>query len=134
MVSLHFKPCHHGLTRVFMYLSFSVIQENAIFDRVEDGFNLEVLPRWAMSSSKLKFEKVLFHSEYPIELMEQEDRVMEHNTRSHETQSDSTMCYVTHAQKEKLLEKPRSFLLSTVSRSSFLRDQCIIHACNSLLC
>jgi hypothetical protein len=81
MVLLHFKPCHHGLTRVFMYLSFLVIQENAIFDCVEDGFNLDVLPQWAMSSSKLKFEKVLFHSEYLIDLMDQKDRVMEHNTR-----------------------------------------------------
>jgi hypothetical protein len=34
-----------------------------------------------MSSSMLEFEKVLFHSEYPIKLMGQEDRVMEHNTR-----------------------------------------------------
>jgi hypothetical protein len=34
-----------------------------------------------MSSSMLEFEKVHFHSEYPIELMDQEDRVMEHHTR-----------------------------------------------------
>jgi hypothetical protein len=29
----------------------------------------------------LEFEKVLFYSEYPTELMDQEDRVIEHNTR-----------------------------------------------------
>jgi hypothetical protein len=39
------------------------------------------LPRWMMSSSTLEFEKVLFHSEHPIELMDQKDRVMEHNIR-----------------------------------------------------
>jgi hypothetical protein len=33
-----------------------------------------------MSSLPLEFEKVLFHSEHPIELMDQEDRIMEHNT------------------------------------------------------
>jgi hypothetical protein len=39
------------------------------------------LPQWAMASSTLEFEKVLFHFEYPIKLMDQEDRVMEHNPR-----------------------------------------------------
>jgi hypothetical protein len=38
-----FEPYHHDLTRAFMYLSCSVIQENVIFDRTEDQFNLEVL-------------------------------------------------------------------------------------------
>jgi hypothetical protein len=34
-----------------------------------------------MSSLTLEFEKVLFHSEHPIELMGKEDQIMEHNTR-----------------------------------------------------
>jgi hypothetical protein len=38
------------------------------------------LPRWVMSSSTLEFEKVLFHSEYPLELLDQEDQVRKHNT------------------------------------------------------
>jgi hypothetical protein len=43
MVSVHFQPCHHDLTHAFMYLSYSVIQENVIFDRVDDRFSLDVL-------------------------------------------------------------------------------------------
>jgi hypothetical protein len=38
-----FEPCHHDLTRVFMYLSCSFIQENVIFDHAKDRFSLEVL-------------------------------------------------------------------------------------------
>jgi hypothetical protein len=34
-----------------------------------------------MSSLTFELEKVFFHSEHPIELMDPEDRVMEHNTR-----------------------------------------------------
>jgi hypothetical protein len=34
-----------------------------------------------MSSLTLEFEKVLFHSEHQIELMDQEDRVIEDNIR-----------------------------------------------------
>jgi hypothetical protein len=43
MVSLHFNPCRHDLTRAFMYLSCSVIQEHVIFDRAEDRFSLKVI-------------------------------------------------------------------------------------------
>jgi hypothetical protein len=38
------------------------------------------LPRWAMSSSMLEFEKVFFHFEYPLELQDQEDWVRKRNT------------------------------------------------------
>jgi hypothetical protein len=38
------------------------------------------LPQWVMSSSMLEFEKVLFHSEHPLELLDQEDQVRMYNT------------------------------------------------------
>jgi hypothetical protein len=37
------EPCSHDLTRAFMYLSCSVIQENVIFNHAEVRFSLEVL-------------------------------------------------------------------------------------------
>jgi hypothetical protein len=50
-----------------MYLSRPIIQENIIVDSANDQSNLE-------------FEKVHIHSEHPLELLDQEDRVMERNT------------------------------------------------------
>jgi hypothetical protein len=47
--------------------------------------------------------------------------------QSHEAQSDLTRCYVAHARKEKLHERPRSFLLRTILISSLLLDQCALH-------
>jgi hypothetical protein len=38
-----FEPCHHDLTRVFIYPSCSVIQESVISDHADDRFSLEVL-------------------------------------------------------------------------------------------
>jgi hypothetical protein len=57
-------------------LSCSIVQENIIFDRVDDQFRLEVLTPIGMLSSTLEFEEVPFHSEHPLELLDQEDRVM----------------------------------------------------------
>jgi hypothetical protein len=38
-----FEPCCHDLTRVFVYPSCSVIQENVIADHTDDQVSLEVL-------------------------------------------------------------------------------------------
>jgi hypothetical protein len=43
-----------------------------------------------MLSSTLEFERVIFHSENPIKL-DQEDRVMKCNKQSYEAQPNSTM-------------------------------------------
>jgi hypothetical protein len=65
-----------------------------------------------MSSLTLGPENILFHSEYPIELC-QEDQVMKHNTSSvmkHNPNLQGTM-----------------FSLPMVLISLFLHDQCILH-------
>jgi hypothetical protein len=86
------------------------------------------LPRLGMSSLTLEFEK----SSFPFRVSDwvggprRSSNEAQHK-ESYEAQSDSTMYYVAHARKEKPHRKLRSFLLSTVSISSFLHDQCIIH-------
>jgi hypothetical protein len=62
-----------------VYPSCSTIQENIIFDHANDRFSLEVLTPMGMSSLILELKKVLFHSEYPIEL-DEKDGVMKRNT------------------------------------------------------
>jgi hypothetical protein len=52
------------------HVCFSKIMSSPIVSRIDSVWKF--LPRWAMSSSTLEFEKVLFHSEHPIELMDQE--------------------------------------------------------------
>jgi hypothetical protein len=60
-------PCHFDLTRALVYPSCSTNQENFIINSTND-------------CSSLEFEKVLFHSEHPLESLDQEDRVMKHAT------------------------------------------------------
>jgi hypothetical protein len=86
------------------------------------------LPRWVMSSSMLEFEKVLFYSEHPIELMDQEDCVMEHNTRrvlKHSLILQGVMSPMHR--KKSCMGNREVFLLSTYPISSSLHGQCIIH-------
>jgi hypothetical protein len=86
------------------------------------------LPRWVMSSSTLEFEKVLFHSEHPLELLDQEDWVMKHNTcivMKHNTILQGAMS-PTHERKSGMGDR-EVFLLSTVSISFLLCGQCIFH-------
>jgi hypothetical protein len=86
------------------------------------------LPRLAMSSLTLEFEEVLFHSEHPMELMDQEDWVMEHNIRRVMQRSPILQgaMPLMHERKS-CMENWEVFLLSTVPISSFLRSQCIFH-------
>jgi hypothetical protein len=116
-------PCQYDLTYNFMYPSCSSIQENIIFDSANDR-------------SSLEFEKVIdigiWESPFPFRASDQvagsrRSSNGAQNKKSHKAQSDSTRCYVAHAQKEKLHGKPRSFLLSMVSIYSFLHGQCIFH-------
>jgi hypothetical protein len=88
----------------------------------------EFLPWWEMSSLTLEFEKDLYHFEYPIELMDQEDRVMEHNTRrvmKHIRILQGAMSPM-HRRKG-CLRNWEVFILPTTSISSFIRSQCIVH-------
>jgi hypothetical protein len=68
------------------------------------------LPQWRMSFFTLELENVLSHSEYPTRVIGPRRLSSQaRNKQSHEAQSDLTRCYVAHARKEKLHEKPRSF-------------------------
>jgi hypothetical protein len=122
------EPCCHDLTRVFMYLSCSVIQENVIFDRVEDWFSLEVLTPMGdvvldigIWESYFSFSSIR-SSRWIKKIKEwspKTSRAMKHNP---------ILQGAMPPMREKMLHgKLRSFLLSMVSISSFLRDQCIIH-------
>jgi hypothetical protein len=55
----------------------SKIMSSSIAPRIDSVWKF--LPRWDMPSLTLELEKVLFHSEYPIEL-DEEDGVMKRNT------------------------------------------------------
>jgi hypothetical protein len=81
------------------------------------------LPRWMMEFGKIPFP---FRASARVAGPRRSNNEAQ-NKQSHEAQSDSTRSYVSHAQKEKLHGKPRSFLLSTDSISSSLRNQCIVH-------
>jgi hypothetical protein len=86
------------------------------------------LQRWVMSSSTLEFEKVLFQSEHPIELMDQEDRVMERNTRRVMKHSLILQGAISLMHERKsCMGNQEVFLLSIVPITSFLHDQCIFH-------
>jgi hypothetical protein len=81
-----------------------------------------------MSSSTLEFEKVFFHSEHPIELMDQEDRVMERNTRRVMKHSLILQGAISLMHERKsCMGNQEVFLLSTVPITSFLHGQCIFH-------
>jgi hypothetical protein len=85
------------------------------------------LPRWVRLSSTLEFEKVLFHSEYSLELLDQEDRVMEHTTRRAMKRNpilQGTMSPM-HGRKSGMGDQ-EVFLLSTILLS-LIRDQCVFH-------
>jgi hypothetical protein len=63
-----------------------------------------------MSSLTLELENVLFHFEYPSRVARLRRLSNEaQNNQRQEAQSDSTRCYVAHAQKKKLHERSRSF-------------------------
>jgi hypothetical protein len=86
------------------------------------------LPQWALSSLKLEFEKVLFHFEHLIELMDQEDRVMEHNTRRVMKYNPILQGAISFMHRSKsCMGNQELFLLSVVPISSFLCSQCSFH-------
>jgi hypothetical protein len=88
--------------------------------RVSKGMSSSTAPRinsiwkflyqWRMLSLTLELENALSHSEYltrvagPRRLSNKAQ-----NKQSQEAQSDSTRCYIAHARKKKLHERPRSF-------------------------
>jgi hypothetical protein len=66
-------PCQYHLTCDFVYPSYFIIQENIIFDSANDWSS------WNLRKSlTLELEKVIFHSEHPLELLDQGDQVMKH--------------------------------------------------------
>jgi hypothetical protein len=79
-VLVHFKTCRFDLAHDFMYPSRSIVQENIISDHANDRFYLEVLTLMEDLPLTLGYEKVFFHSEHPLELLDKEDRVMKHDT------------------------------------------------------
>jgi hypothetical protein len=98
-------PCQWDLNRDFVYPSCSIIQENIIFNSANDRSNL-------------KFDIVLdigtWESPFPFWASAQvtgprRSSNEAQNKQSHEAQSDSTMCYVAHARKEKCHGWPRNF-------------------------
>jgi hypothetical protein len=84
-----------------VYPSCSIIQENIILNRAKDWFSLEVLT--LMGGVGLDIGT--WESSFPFWAS---DRVGSRRL-SNEAQPDSTRCCVTHSQKEKLQERPRSF-------------------------
>jgi hypothetical protein len=96
----HVTSCTHPLQS---------IQENIIFHRANDRFNLEVLTK--MGNVVLDFWT--WECSFPFRAF---DRVgprrssdeVQHKW-SHEAQPDSTRYYVAHSRNEKLHERPRSF-------------------------
>jgi hypothetical protein len=86
------------------------------------------LPGRVRLSSILEFEKAIFHSEYPLELLHQEDRVMEHNTRRAMKHSSILhgMMLPTHERKSGMGGR-EVFRLSTVPLSFLIRGQCIFY-------
>jgi hypothetical protein len=114
-----------------VYSSCYIIQENIISDHADNLFRVGVLT----PLGDVVPDVAIWESSFPFWVSDQvaEPRRSSNGAQSkesHETQFDSTRCYVTHAQKEMLYGKPRSFppfngpniLLSPWSmyRSSFL--------------
>jgi hypothetical protein len=68
------------------------------------------LYQWRMLSLTLELEDALSHSEYLTRVAGPRRLSNEaQNKQSQEAQSDSTRCYIAHARKKKLHERPRSF-------------------------
>jgi hypothetical protein len=110
-----YASCQHDLTYNFMYPSCSIIQENIIFDSANDR-------------SSLEFEKVLFHSEHLLELMDHEDRVMKHDTSRVMKQNLILQGAMSPTHRRKSgMDDQEVLLLSTVSISFLLHGQCIFH-------
>jgi hypothetical protein len=87
-----FEPCHHDLTRAFVYPSCLVFQDNVISNRVEDRFSLEVLT--PMGDVVLNVE--IWESSFPFWAFNWVDgpRRLSNGAQhkeSHEAQSNSTM-------------------------------------------
>jgi hypothetical protein len=116
-------PCHFDLALNCVYPSCSIIQENIIFNSANDR-------------SSLEFEKVLdsgtWESHFPFRASArvagprissnkvQTSRVMKHNP------IPQGAMLLLHGRK-KMHEKPKSFLLSMVPRSSFLHGKSTFH-------
>jgi hypothetical protein len=86
------------------------------------------LPRWAMSSLMLEFAKNLFHPDHPNELIDQENWVMEYNTRramKHSPILHGTMS-PTHGRKSGMGDR-EVFLLSTIPLSFLIHSQCVFY-------
>jgi hypothetical protein len=99
------------------HVQLSKRMSSSIAPRIDSVWKF--LPRWVMSSSTLEFEKVLFHSEYPIELMDHEDRVLEHNIRramKHNPILQGAMSFM-HGRKSCMGNREVSFF----QRSRYLR-------------
>jgi hypothetical protein len=89
--------------------------------------HLKFLPWWRMSSLTLEHENVLFHSKYPLELLDH-DRVMKLNT-SRVTKHHPVLQVAmspTHGRKSYMCDR-KVFLLSTVPLFFLLCGQCVFH-------
>jgi hypothetical protein len=76
----------------------------------------------------LEFEKVRFHSEYPLELWDQGDRVMKRNTSGVMKHNPIQQGAMSPKQERKSGMGDREvFLRSIVLLSFLLRGQCILH-------
>jgi hypothetical protein len=102
-------PCQYSLTRDFIRPPYSIIPENNISDHTDDWFSLKVLTPlgdvvldieiWESPFLFWVFARVVG----PIRSSNEAQ-----HKQSHEAQSDSIRCYVTHAHEEKLHERSRS--------------------------
>jgi hypothetical protein len=95
--------------------------------RISSSIASMIDPVWNLRKSlALELENVLFHSEYPLELLEQEDQVMKCNTsrvmKHHPVLQDAMS--PMHRRKSCMGDQ-KVFLLSTVPLS-FL-GQCVFH-------
>jgi hypothetical protein len=107
-----FEPCRHDLIHAFVYPSCSIIQENIIFDRANDRFNLEVLTTMGdvILDIGTRESSFSFGASDRVGLRRWSNE--EQHKWSHEAQPDSIRCYVAHSRKEKLHERLRSLPLS----------------------
>jgi hypothetical protein len=123
MVSANLQAMSSWSHHAFMYPSCSVIQENFIFNSVNDLFSLEC----EKAIDTRIWGSPFSHSEHPIELG-QEDRVMKRNTIGAMKPNlilQGTMS-LAHGMKSCMRDRD-VFLLPTILMSSFLHDQCALH-------
>jgi hypothetical protein len=110
-----------------MYPSCSVIQEKVISNALMIDLVWKFLPRWVRLSLTLEFEKVFFLFDLPLELLNQENRVIRRHTSRAMKRNQILQGAMSPMHRRKGGMGEREVLHLTVLISSFLHDQCALY-------